>query len=75
MGSSNNTDNDRQMAPQPVTHYVCPARSHTYTLPEGWSIRLVLSGGWVREWATDNLCPMCFTEWLSGMFPTKEVQQ
>ena len=51
--------------------YTCPRKLHTYKLPQGGGFRYVIGTaiGTVAE--TGDLCPVCFTEWLDGSFPTK----
>lgn len=51
--------------------YTCPRKLHTYKLPPGGGFRYVIGTaiGTVAE--TGDLCPVCFTEWLDGSFPTK----
>lgn len=57
-----------------MVSYVCPRRHHSYQLPPGIEIRLILGAG-EKLWDTNNLCPQCFVEWLNEAFPTEEVQK
>lgn len=51
--------------------YTCPRKLHTYLLPPDGGFQYAIGTVFGPIAISDNLCPMCFVEWLNMTFPTR----
>lgn len=59
---------------QELDNYRCPTKRHSYSLPVGSKVAVLLSAGLPEfTWISGDICPQCFVEGISQLYPTERV--